>query len=865
MLINKHKKQNGQALPIGMALFLVLGIMSFVLFNTGQTVSDKSRLVNTADSAVYSGLLWQARAMNFQAYTNRAMVANQVAMAQAVSINSWSAYLAKTGTNLNAAFGWVPYVGVVTNIIDRIASGIDTVLNPISQGMLAVVNAVNASLTIAQEAMYYSAFVATPDVINSVVKSNEPEGQDFKWATAFSLANVGLNLVKWQEFTQSSRTPEINAAAENERFNMINASLDKFSTERNWKFFNFFIPITPLNWVRFEKAGTTKLIRRNGKYQWHAKDALSLRERRYTWRGRRHSDIPIAGASSFANSDGSEQSIVGLNPGFFPGRHETAKDARSANIFHDGRTMRNYSGLHAYRSLHVDQRDGEDPPTILLRIQISMNTNQVMDSDVLITPEPDGDYNASVEMPGDVMSSVSTAEMYFERPCFDSDCTEEFANGYSPYWDVRLVNTSGLSRLAAHTLQADVISDSMRSRDSSLERLDGYSAAIATPISDYQEQAKGVSVLMGGMQNHLTALVVDSPEYQQYKQRLDNIKANVDNEISSIASQFVAQNFDETELIEQVAMAAGYDLDIGEFKALADHLTEEYPDLDAVRDMSIDALRDYVETNVDAVVDDLKGQAEAELTRILENAVQNILNGLISSFAQQVAGVEINADVIDQATDQMASSLLNDAQNAVNNAQLDPDDIDIDLSNECGMWDLVQTAETEVADMQQRLEAINETIAIQFQAELEIATAQAVADRVVYEERIAEVQGELADLRAPGNSMPSDEKEQAILAKGETLRGLREDNAGIPDERVESLTTSLVVISNEATKDEFESYRLERRFARKAVIETLGDIELLEVDENGETVSQNLFYADSVKEVASDTEQSLSEKPAGCL
>lgn len=864
MLINKHKKQNGQALPIGMALFLVLGLMSFVLFNTGQTVSDKSRLVNTADSAVYSGLLWQARAMNFQAYTNRAMVANQVAMAQAVSINSWSAYLAKTGTNLNAAFGWVPYVGAVTNIIDRIASGIDTFLNPISQGMLAVVNAVNASLTIAQEAMYYSAFVATPDVINSVVKSNEPEGQDFKWTTAFSLANVGLNLVKWQKFTQSSRTPEINEAAENERFNMINASLDKFSKERNWKFFNFFIPITPLNWVRFEKAGTTKLIRKNGKYQWHAKDALSLRERRYTWRGRRHSDIPIAGASSFANSDGTAQSIVGYNPGFFPGRHGTAKDARPANIFHDGRNMSNYSGLHAYRSLHVDQRNGTEPPTILLRIQISMNTNQVLDSDVLITPEPGGDYNANVEMPGDVMSSVSTAEMYFERPCFDANCTEEFANGYSPYWDVRLVNTSGLSRLAAHTLQSGVVADSMRSRDSSLERLDGYSAPIATPISDYQEQAKGVSVLMGGMKNHLTALVVGSPEYQQYKQKLDGIKANVDNEISSIASQFVAQNFNETELIEQVAKAAGYDLDIGEFKAIADHLTDEYPDLDAVRDMSIDALKEYVETNVDAVVDDLKDQAEAELTRILENAVDNILDGLISSFAQQVAGVEINANVITRATDQAATTLLNDAQNAINNAQLDPDDIDIDLSNECRMWDLVQTAETEVADMQTRLEAINETIAIQFQAKLEIATAKAVADRTANGAEIAAIRASIAELRKPTNSMNSDDKENLIIAKTEQINLLIEKNAEIPDQRVESLTTSLVLISNEATKDEFDTYRLERRFARKAVIETLGDIELLEVDENGETVSQNLFYADSVEEVASDTEQSLSKKPTGC-
>ena len=53
----------------------------FVMFNTGQVVSRKLLLSDAADAAAYSGLLWQARALNFQAYTNRAMVANEVSIA----------------------------------------------------------------------------------------------------------------------------------------------------------------------------------------------------------------------------------------------------------------------------------------------------------------------------------------------------------------------------------------------------------------------------------------------------------------------------------------------------------------------------------------------------------------------------------------------------------------------------------------------------------------------------------------------------------------------------------------------------------------------------------------------------------------
>ena len=71
-------------------LFLLMGgIGLYVAFGSFQMTSAKIKLQNTADAAAYSAAVLQARDYNFSAYTNRAMVANQVSAAQVVALKSW--------------------------------------------------------------------------------------------------------------------------------------------------------------------------------------------------------------------------------------------------------------------------------------------------------------------------------------------------------------------------------------------------------------------------------------------------------------------------------------------------------------------------------------------------------------------------------------------------------------------------------------------------------------------------------------------------------------------------------------------------------------------------------------------------------
>lgn len=84
-LIKFNNKDNGQVLVIAIGLLAVASITFFLVFNSGRAVNEKINLVNAADAAAYSGAQIAARHLNFMSYTNRAMIANEVAIGHTLS------------------------------------------------------------------------------------------------------------------------------------------------------------------------------------------------------------------------------------------------------------------------------------------------------------------------------------------------------------------------------------------------------------------------------------------------------------------------------------------------------------------------------------------------------------------------------------------------------------------------------------------------------------------------------------------------------------------------------------------------------------------------------------------------------------
>jgi hypothetical protein len=99
--------QRGQALVFSLITVSIIILVMVSMYTMGQQSITKMKLQNTADAAAYSAVLAEARDYNFAAYTNRAVIANQVAVAQVVGLTSWSRNYAATYSGPSS---WVPKI-----------------------------------------------------------------------------------------------------------------------------------------------------------------------------------------------------------------------------------------------------------------------------------------------------------------------------------------------------------------------------------------------------------------------------------------------------------------------------------------------------------------------------------------------------------------------------------------------------------------------------------------------------------------------------------------------------------------------------------------------------------------------------------
>ena len=504
------RRQQGQVLPLGLAMLALTLMGVFVLYNTGQIATDKMKLANAADAAAYSGSLWQARALNFQAYSNRAMVANQVSIAQAVTLQSWVTYGAVTSENIATVLQPVPILNVVAQGVQTGLQQVERIMSPIAGALLNVVDVVNKGLSVAQEAMFVSTFVATPDVINSVVAETDDR---FSASSLYSGVGLAKNLVDWRSFTSGYSKNDTQAMSD--RVDMINQSRDPFTAERNWKFFkNFWFYSTPITRHRLYREGATELIQveRDGELQWEwkAKDTLSLHNRLWRWRGTKRYEIPVGWGEAFANSESTDNTIdptacsgtqsltSSANCSRFLGMNRTSEAFADAGVLspfgakQTNVSLQGYNGINAFRSLSDNTLDTE-LPRVRLKIEVSMAVDDTRQSD---GTDIGDSLKAPVTVLGDVVSSISTAEVYYQRADANLELAMENANGYSPYWAARLAPVEASDKALAISFRAG----------SSTAAPSGLSADNST-LARYPEPGFELSDLDGVVASQNTALI----------------------------------------------------------------------------------------------------------------------------------------------------------------------------------------------------------------------------------------------------------------------------------------------------------------------------------------------------------------------
>ena len=449
-----RKHQRGQALPLGLALAVVATLGALVLYNTGRVATDKARLANAADAAAYSGLLWQARALNYQAYTNRAMVANQVSIAQAVSLRSWTAYGERTADNIAKVLGVVPPMKVYAEGVAQVMGTLNDFVGPVADAMVGVIAGVNGALSASQDAMYAASFAATPEIVRAIARESDPL---FRADTAFANAGFAGNLDEWRGFTSRYEPEDIGPMRA--RTELINRSRDDFSRERDWRLFkDFWFYSTPLTRHKIFREGETELVATEQgnrlQWEWRAVDTLSLQNRIFRFgKSEKAQEAPIGWGAASASSGGRGGSPCTRSRwGIVDCPTRTANAAAERKALRDPGTISGYGGLSPFRSLSEERledarRTGN--PVLRLRTEVALDTSAVRASGQLV----DGELlHTDVVAPGDRLSSISAAEVFYRRPDDAADAamlSKEGATGYNPYWDVRLSPVSTGERLLA--------------------------------------------------------------------------------------------------------------------------------------------------------------------------------------------------------------------------------------------------------------------------------------------------------------------------------------------------------------------------------------------------------------------------------
>ena len=457
----------------------------FFLFNTGQLTSEKTKLVNTADAVAYSAGVMHARALNFDAYNNRALVANEVLVAQMVSLASWASYANQHVQNLPSVFpecateagalyaaaikfdpiyGVMCYffVGLQGVTVDPVPPIIPATLNAIVTG----IESSKAAITSAQRVLHTPLFFerARGDVMQAVADRNYQGDGAVRVEPMLASAMID----DWRFFTHRFQDDERTRLANLAR---TAAATDSFVRERNWTSRALLAPpgqiLCRLLGVRnsVRRRGGTELV---GLDEWQAADTESFwefRDRRFLgFRTCTLRENPIA-------FGGQEAAVApaGNDSGAFLGGSQATNPNAHSQI--NSGIWPQYTGIPSFYDLATAATDpssanlpNPQDPRLKFAVRLVRDRTAVRTSDGAsqIRPSPRlNNFNSNLA--GQVMSAIATSEVYFDHPPdptatglsggsidnrnrYATDrgnpATREIGSLFNPYWQVRLIPNS---------------------------------------------------------------------------------------------------------------------------------------------------------------------------------------------------------------------------------------------------------------------------------------------------------------------------------------------------------------------------------------------------------------------------------------
>ncbi len=151
-----RRTEEGQALVLAAICGLILAVCVLVTVQVGHTVYQKIQLQDAADNAAFSQATMEARAMNFMAYTNRAMVVHYCSMMVWVSWISYLRSLLELVITVAAIFNLAPGMATIMQSFAQMVEKAIVKFAQVVSVVIPVLGVANMVLYMLQWAMRYT-------------------------------------------------------------------------------------------------------------------------------------------------------------------------------------------------------------------------------------------------------------------------------------------------------------------------------------------------------------------------------------------------------------------------------------------------------------------------------------------------------------------------------------------------------------------------------------------------------------------------------------------------------------------------------------------------------------------------------------
>ncbi|HLS81837.1 MAG TPA: pilus assembly protein TadG-related protein [Steroidobacter sp.] len=295
----------GQIAPLALFGVLIASAALILMFNTGQQVTERSQVANAADAAAYSGAVWTARHLNFMAYTNRAMLANHLAVGHLVSYVSWARYVHDSVDHIDRLTQWIPYVGRYIDIVQQAASHVRAGAERGAAIAIPAIDAWNGSFRAAQiEARASLALDGLTELMQQTARRHDPQIRINDAGELSALPTELRSFIDAQLIGRLGSAPMfVRAYAAGEDGNALeelissslrtNRDLQRWMQgERGWR--------ENLIVAQLRKRGATSTYQSKTSADWRAGDQLQYRTRGlFGWRRWRRIGVGQASAREF--------------------------------------------------------------------------------------------------------------------------------------------------------------------------------------------------------------------------------------------------------------------------------------------------------------------------------------------------------------------------------------------------------------------------------------------------------------------------------------------------------------------------------------------------------------------------------------